>query len=120
MAHVGATCTNSFEDFDSIVVEVDWAAQSAGPPLYDEWQVAPAQGGIVVAGADTSAYLLLSAGKCGTYYSMKYQDFSQRPAPPARPPRAYPREPKGAGKFPVGMRRQKRRNGHIASVQLVL
>ena len=51
MAHVGAT--NSFEDFGNIVVEVDWAAQSAGLPLYDEWQVAPAQGDIVVAGVGT-------------------------------------------------------------------
>ena len=51
MAHVGATI--SFEDFNNIVVEVDWAAQAAGSPLYDEWQVAPAQGDIVVAGVDT-------------------------------------------------------------------
>ena len=51
MAHVGATI--SFEDFENIVVEVDWAAQVAGPPLYGEWQVAPAEGDIVVAGVDT-------------------------------------------------------------------
>ena len=29
-------------------VEVDWAAQIAGSALYGEWQVAPAEGGIVV------------------------------------------------------------------------
>ena len=47
--------TISFEDFDTTVVEVDWAAQSAGSPLYDEWQVAPAEGDIVIAGVDTRA-----------------------------------------------------------------
>ena len=46
--------TNSFEDFDNTVVEVSWAAQSAGSPLYDEWQVAPAQGDIVIAGISAS------------------------------------------------------------------
>ena len=51
MAHVGATI--SFEDFDNVVVEVDWAARDGGSPLYDEWQVAPAEGDIVVAGVDT-------------------------------------------------------------------
>ena len=51
MAHQGATIP--FEDCDNIVVEVDWAAQAAGPPLYGEWQVAPAEGDIVVAGVDT-------------------------------------------------------------------
>ena len=47
--------TIPFADFDNIVVEVDWAAQSAGPPLYDAWQVAPApaEGDIAVAGVGT-------------------------------------------------------------------
>ena len=47
-AYVGATI--SVEDFDNAVVEVDWAARDGGSPLYDEWQVAPAEGDIVVAG----------------------------------------------------------------------
>ena len=53
MVLTGTTIT--FEDFDTTVVEVNWAAQSAGSPLYDEWQVAPAEGDIVIAGVDTRA-----------------------------------------------------------------
>ena len=47
--------TISFENFENTVaiVEVDWAAQIAGSVLYDEWQVAPAEGDIVKAGVDT-------------------------------------------------------------------
>ena len=51
MAIHGATI--SFENFENIVVEVDWAAQIAGSVLYEEWQVAPAEGDIAVAGVDT-------------------------------------------------------------------
>ena len=42
--------TISFETFETTVVEADWAAQLAGPVLYDEWPVAPAEGDIVEAG----------------------------------------------------------------------
>ena len=43
------------EDFQTAVVEVDWAAQIAGPPLYGEWKVAPAdhEGDIVEANVGT-------------------------------------------------------------------
>ena len=43
----------SFEDFQTTVVEVDWAAQIAGPPLYGEWQVASAEGAIAEVNVDT-------------------------------------------------------------------
>ena len=45
--------TISFETFENTVVEVDWAAQLAGSVLYDEYQVAPAEGDIVKVGVDT-------------------------------------------------------------------
>ena len=45
--------TISFGNFETTVVEVDWAAQLAGSVLYDEWQVAPAEGDIVEDGVDT-------------------------------------------------------------------
>ena len=50
----GGTISRSFEKFDNVVVDVDWAAQLAGSALYEEWQVTPAQGDIVHAGVDTA------------------------------------------------------------------
>ena len=49
----GGKISLTLEDFESTVVEVDWATQIAGLALYDEWQVAPAEGDIVEAGVDT-------------------------------------------------------------------
>ena len=44
----------SFEEFANVVVGIDWAAQlPTGCALYDEWQVAPAEGDIVHAGVGT-------------------------------------------------------------------
>ena len=43
----------SFKEFANVIVDVGWAAQLAGSALYGEWQVAPAEGGIVHAGVDT-------------------------------------------------------------------
>ena len=42
-----------FEDFENTVAEVGWAAQPAGPALYGEWPVAPAEGDVVEAGVNT-------------------------------------------------------------------
>ena len=46
----------SFGEFGNVVVDVDWAAQlptGCTLDLYDEWQVASAEGDIVYVGVDT-------------------------------------------------------------------
>ena len=43
----------SFKDFGDVLVEVDWPAQHAGARLYDELQVAPEEGDIMLPGVST-------------------------------------------------------------------